>query len=361
MRARRVVFTGRGQVAFEGVEVGKPADDQILVETLYTAISPGTERAFLLAEPNTITHTKGFPFRPGYSNVGRVIEVGAAIRSFRVGQLIATKQPHVSHFLMPEITGPGYPPEKYREQFRSPIAPNAPFAPLHYIWPLRDGLDEQAQKASAPFGIVSVGITGARYARIDLGESVLVLGLGPVGLYAALSAKLGGGVPVLGIDPVASRRKTAQELGLDGVYAMPEELGAGQPLMAGTAPQVVIEATGRPEVIPLAFRLCGRNGRVVLLGSTRGTTKEVDFYTDVHRKGITVIGAQVLTRPIYESSDGRWTAWDEDALALRLIAGGRLDCRPLIAREFPVDQAPDVYRLIQDSPATLGVLLNWTA
>ena len=309
MQAKQALFTARGKVSLEPIEVGTPDENQLLVETLYTAISPGTERAFLLAEPNTITQRNGFPFPPGYSNVGRVLSVGGAVKKFKPGDLIASRLPHVSHFLIPETFGPGEVAEKYREQVRSPIMPNEPVIGLHYLWPLPQ-LDEPALKACAPFGIVSVGVTGARYARIDLGESVLVIGLGPVGLYAAQSAKLAGGFPVLGLDPVASRRDLALKLGVDAVYATPEELANGHPAMAGKAPTIVIEATGRPDVVNLAFKLCGRNGRVVLLGSTRGVTPNVDFYTDVHRKGLTIVGAQVLTRPIMDNSDGRWNARD---------------------------------------------------
>jgi threonine dehydrogenase-like Zn-dependent dehydrogenase len=79
----------------------------------------------------------------------------------------------------------------------------------------------------------------------------------------------------------------------------------------------------------------------------------------VHRKGLTIIGAQVLTRPTLDNSDGRWNAWDENALVLRLIGSDRLDTRPLIEHEFPASRVADAYRLIEDSPETLGVLLNW--
>ena len=359
MQAKQALFTARGKVSLEPVTVGEPDENQLLVETLYSAISPGTERAFLLAEPNTITQRKGFPFPPGYSNIGRVLAVGSAVAHFKPGDRVATRVPHVSHYLIPETLGPGEVAAKYREQFRSPIAPEAPAIGLHYLWKLSPDLDEAKLKESAPFGIVSVGVTGARYGRIDLGESVLVIGLGPVGLYAAQCALLAGGFPVLGIDPVAARRMLALKLGVDAVYATPDELASGHPLMTGNAPRIVIEATGKPDVVNLAFRLCGRNGRVVLLGSTRGVTPNVDFYTDVHRKGLTVIGAQVLTRPTLDNSDGRWNAWDEAALTLRYIASGRLDTRPLIEHEFAASRVADAYRLIEDSPETLGVLLNW--
>ncbi len=359
MEAKQALFTARGKVSLETVAVGAPDENQLLVETLYTAISPGTERDLLLAEPNTITRRNGFPFPPGYSNIGRVVSVGGAVKRFKPGDRVATRLPHVSHYLILETLGPGEVTEKYREQFRSPIMPDTPAVGLHYLWKLPPDLDDAALKASAPFGIVGVGVTGARYARIDLGETVLVIGLGPVGLYTALSARLAGGFPVIGLDPVVERRDLALKLGIDAVFASPEELATGRRLMGGKAPQVVIDATGEAEVANLAFKLCARNGRVVLLGSTRGVTPNVDFYNDVHRKGLTVIGAQVLTRPVLDNSDGRWNAWDENALTLRLIASGRLDTRPLIEHEFPATRVAEAYRLLERSPATLGVLLNW--
>ena len=50
MQARKVVFAGPGKVALETFEASAPAEDQILIETLYSSISPGTERAHLLVE-----------------------------------------------------------------------------------------------------------------------------------------------------------------------------------------------------------------------------------------------------------------------------------------------------------------------
>ncbi len=360
MLTRRVVFTGPGDVALESFEIEKPAADEVLIESLYTVISPGTERAALLAEPNTVTRSRGFPLHPGYSNVGKIVEVGAEVDAFRPGQLVATMLRHAGHGLLPATTGPGLPPDKYRDLARTSYAPNAPASPLHLIWPLADSLDRRGQKASATFSISKVGLGGVRAARVELGESVLIMGLGPIGLSAAQHARLTGGFPVLGLDPSPMRRKLAEDFGLDGVYADASELAAPHPLMTGPSPTVVIEATGRAEAIPQAFRLCARNGRVVLLGSTRGVTEEVNFYTDVHLKGLTVKGAHELTRPIHESSAANWTAWEDAGLVLRLIAAGRLDCATLITHEFGAEQAAEAYGVVRDSPDALLVLLDWT-
>lgn len=352
MQARRVMFRSRGEVRVEPFEIGSPEPDQILVETFYTAISPGTERAFLLAEPGTTTARRGFPFQPGYSGVARVIAVGSAVKRFAVGQMVAALFPHVSHALMPDMAGPGPAPEKHRASFVSPIAGAGVFVPLHYVWPLADGLDAGRLKASAAFNIAGVGITGARYARIELGESVAVLGLGPVGLLAAWAAKASGGYPVVGVDPLEARRRVASRLGVDRTLTSAEESSGGH--------RVVIEATGRPEAFAHALKLCAPGGRVVLLGSTRGLVESLDVYNDVHRKGVEIIGAQVLTRPMMDSAPGRWTAWDENALVLRLVADGRLDLSALVEAEMPAVRAADAFDLLVRTPDAFGVLLDWT-
>lgn len=359
MQARRVVFVGPGKVALQSFDVPVPAEDQVLIETLYSSISPGTERAHLLAEENTMTRARGFPFQPGYSNVGRIAALGARVRDYRVGQLVVTEQSHCSHVVLPATIGNGLLPEKYRSQYHSALSPESSFTPHHLIWPLPEGTAERTLQACSLFSLAKVGLHGIRRARVELGEAVLIVGLGPIGLCAAQFARLQGACPVLGLDPSAKRRKFALACGLDAVFGSASELAAGHPLMARAKPPVVIEATGRPEVIPQAFRLCEKNGRVVLLGSTRGATDSVNFYTDVHKQGLEVIGVHALTRPVHASVPGNWTDWDDTRLILELLCQGRVACAALLTNEFPVAKAAEAYQLICDSKDAMGVVLNW--
>jgi threonine dehydrogenase-like Zn-dependent dehydrogenase len=356
MIARRIVFTAAGQVGLESFEIGVPAEDQILVETLRSTVSPGTERANLLAEPNTQTCKAGFPFYPGYCNVGRIAAVGSAVENYSVGQLVATARPHASHYLLPATVGPGLPPEKYRAELAPTVVSGTPIHAGHLIWPVSAGIDRATLKACATFALWSVGLGGIRKARLEIGESVLVIGLGPIGLTAARFAQFAGGFPILGLDPSEPQRAHATAHGVDAVFADAADLANAR--TSEQSPRVVIEATGRPDAIPIAFRLCGRGGRVILLGSTRGVTKEVDFYEDVHRKGLTVIGAHQLIRPLHESSPGFWTEWDDNELILRLMTGGRLQGASVVTHEFPVSQAPDAYRVVCER-AALAVQFDW--
>ncbi|MFM9967760.1 MAG: zinc-dependent alcohol dehydrogenase [Burkholderiales bacterium] len=360
MQARKVVFAAKGKVAIEAFELPAIENDQILIETLYSSISPGTERAHLLAEENTMTRAKGFPFQPGYSNVGRITAVGGEVSAYRPGQLVVTEQPHYSHVVLPATVGNGLLPEKYRDRYHAALSPDASFTPHHLIWPLPEGTDAKTLAACSIFSLAKVGLHGIRRARVELGEAVLIVGLGPIGLCAAQFAKLQGAYPVLGLDPSPERRKFAMERGLDAVFANAEELANGNSLMSRAKPPVVVEATGRPEVIPQAFQLCARNGRVVLLGSTRGATESVNFYTDLHKQGLEVIGVHALTRPIHASVPGNWTDWDDTRLILDLVCQGRLDSAGLITHEFPVAKAADAYQIICSSKEAVGVTLKWS-
>ena len=355
MQARRVRFTGPGKVDFETFEVETPLENEVLIETHYTCISPGTERSHYLAEENTVTRDKPGPFYPGYSNIGRVAQVGPGVDNLRVGQLVATALPHLSHALFPAKPGGA------QRKLASAVPPGASFSPSKAIFPLADGLDAQLLKECSTYCFSRVALHGVRRARIELGEAVLILGLGPIGLQCVQYARMNGGHPVVAIDPTAARRKVAQAIGADHAFANAAEFEKAGLFKAGTGPAVVIEATGLPDLIPPAFQLCGRNGRVILLGSTRGETNKVNFYTDVHKKGITVIGVHAGTRPVHESRPGHWTAEDEVTLILKLIANGRIQCKPLITHEYPAARVAEAYEMVRNSPEAIAVVLDWTA
>jgi len=122
---------------------------------------------------------------------------------------------------------------------------------------------------------------------------------------------------------------------------------------------VVIEATGHPEPVDTALHIARPGGRVVLLGSTRGAN-QVNFYREVHRKGLSVIGAHNSARPARESRPGVWT-WAEDCrTVLALLRRGRLRVEPLITHRFPVGEAATAYKLLKEwDPGFLGVILQW--
>jgi 2-desacetyl-2-hydroxyethyl bacteriochlorophyllide A dehydrogenase len=314
-------------VELEEYDTPAPGADELLIATRSSLISPGTERAFFLGMPNAKLVS---PIVPGYSAVGDVLQVGEDVGGWQVGERVAVGGSHASHLV----------------------------AKADVCVRLPDGLPEEA---ATFFNMAAIAMQGVRKARIELGEPAIVIGAGIVGLLAMQLARLNGALPVIIVDRDEGRLKLAADVGADaGVRADADTLATVSRLCDGDGAPVVIEATGNPAAILSAFQMAARWGRVVLLGSTRGVTEEVNFYRDVHVKGLTVIGAHNSLRPLKESSPGRWTAYDDQSLALRLIAHERLTVQPLITHRFPAREAVQAYELLKSPELTaLGIILDW--
>jgi threonine dehydrogenase-like Zn-dependent dehydrogenase len=291
-----------------------------------TLISPGTERAFLLGLPNAQSR---FPNYPGYSNVGRVAAVGPGVEGLAVGDRAAAMVGHASHA----------------------VAAAARCAKVP------EGV---APAAAVYFSLGAIALQAIRKTRTELGEAMAVLGLGLIGNLALQLGRLQGALPAVGLEPDAGRRALALECGADACFD-PGEADTPAALAAATGggPAVVVEATGAPEAINQAFAAAAVGGRVVLLASTRGVT-ETNFYRDVHKKGLTVLGAHNAARPPRDSSPGFWTLEDDFRVVLRLLAGGRLRVAPLTSAVLPAAEAPAAYAALATwRKDQLGVLLRW--
>jgi len=328
MHGHRVVVTKPGQVELEAFEVGEPAADEVLVATRASLVSPGTERAFYLALPNT---NATYPLYPGYSVVGEVIAAGSSVTRFSVGERVACPVTHSSHVI----------------------------AKADKCLPLPDGLDESK---AVFFNLIAIAMQGVRKARVELGEPVLVLGAGPIGLFAMQLARLSGGLPVLAVDLDETRLGAARAVGVDATILSDDRLLENvQAHTRGEGAAVVIEATGVPALAATAFQLAAVRGRVVLLGSSRGEADGINFYRDVHRKGLTIIGGHEITRPRYENSPGWWTQIDEQRIALDLLARGRIDVAPLITHRFGWQAFAEAYDILADRRTdALGMVIDWS-
>ena len=98
MEGYRIVFTGIGQAALESYAVHRPQDGEVLIETLYSVLSAGTERANLLAMPNT---PASFPAYMGYCAIGRIAACGNGVTDLVPGdRVIVYHGRHQTHTIM---------------------------------------------------------------------------------------------------------------------------------------------------------------------------------------------------------------------------------------------------------------------
>jgi L-iditol 2-dehydrogenase len=329
MATLRIVWPEKGRVALEPFDLPEPKDEEVLIETEYTLISPGTELAFLNALPNT---PGLYPQYPGYNNVGSIVGLGSKVKGLEVGDKVASAAKHASRAVVPasQVT-------------RVPA-----------------GLD---LREAVYHNMVAISLQAVRKAQIELGEAVVVMGQGIIGNLALQLARLSGGLPVIGTDLVGSRLRIARECGAD-LALNPHSVDLKAELKDATgrdSAAVVLDATGIPQAVPEGLDLAGYRGRVVLLASTRGVTEGVNFYRDVHKKGLTIIGAHNDIRPRGgESTRSYWTAQDDAEVALRLMSAGRLKVTPLTTDVMKPEQAAAAYHLLVSArDEHLGVLLDW--
>lgn len=183
MRGHRVIVKAPGHVELEWMDPPPPQRGQALLRALSSLISAGTERAFFLKLENTDAQ---FPFFPGYSFVGEVIAVGDDVAALTIGDRVVCRAAHQSHAMVD--------------------AESCLKAPAQLA-------DEEA----AFFALLAIAMQAVRKARIELGESVAVLGAGVVGILAMRLAQLSGGLPVIGIDLEQRRLDLAKQVGADEV------------------------------------------------------------------------------------------------------------------------------------------------
>jgi 2-desacetyl-2-hydroxyethyl bacteriochlorophyllide A dehydrogenase len=238
------------------------------------------------------------------------------------------------------------------------------------IHPLPDTVsDEEAAFAA----LAATVLNGVRRARIELGECVVIVGAGLLGQLAAQFARLAGAVPVVMVDPAGERLGIARRLGAHHVLPLPVDEARPEVLRLsknrGIEPvrvphdggaDCVFEVTGNPAVVAGAVALARREGRVILLGSSRGPS-HIDFHDDAHTRGSTLIGAHVSTTPRVETPQTPWTRPRNTELFLDLLAAGQLNVKNLITHGYPAAEAPEAYQMLLDERTrALGVILDWT-
>lgn len=339
--ARQAVITEPFKTAVREVELADPAANQILIAAEYSAVSAGTELAVYtgthqwLRDPN-LPDWK-FPFRSGYSAAGRVLKVGRDFPgNLREGDRVSFPGNHASA----ELLTVGH--ERCR------------------VWKLPENLS--FEKASVAC-ISRYGLGAAVRAGLTLGRSAAVLGLGIIGQFALRCLLAAGASPVVGIDGVKMRRDAAQAAGADCVIDQAGNVKQQLADFLGTrGAEIVADATGVPDAIPIAMSLACDAGQVVVVGSPRGRAKEVNFYDDLHRRYIEVTGAHgnMLFEPAHARLAGAWDINKAQMWLLRQLASGRLSLAGLVTHTIQPEQLGDAYEgLLKDKDHYLGVLVKW--
>ena len=320
MTGRKLLFTGIRQVQSLPLELPPPAPDQLLVAVSHSAISPGTELLVYRGELPTdlsldaniaaLAGRPRYPLAYGYAAVGQVIARGAALTEDWLGRSVFAFQPHASHFLA-----------RPAELIQIPA-----------------GIDpEDAVFLPNMETAVSFLMDG----RPIIGERVLVLGQGVVGLLTALLLAQLPLASLTTVDYVASRLERSAML-TGGRAVAPAALADEAAHF-----DLTYELSGSPAALDQAIAATGDYGRVVI-GSWYGSKRaELNLGGRFHRSHMELISSQVSElKPIWT---GRWDKGRRLDLAWEMIR--RHEPARLISHRFPLSQAAAAYKLLDEAPA----------
>lgn len=332
MKSRQIQFTAPGIAELVEIDIPAPAAGQVTVKLAVSTVSSGTERANLIGDPSVSPHGSGavkFPRVLGYSSAGVITAVGEGVTSFSVGDRVGLFwSSHTEYQNMP----------------------------VSWVFPIEDTPFEEA----ALWHITAFPLAAIRKCNLELGESVIVMGMGVLGITAVKLLRAAGAAPIIAVDPVPEKRNYALSVGAD--YALDpfaEDFAAKAKELTGGGAKVAIEVTGNGGALNGVLDCMARFGRVALLGCTRNSDFTIDYYRKVHGPGITLVGAHTDARPRQESHHGWWTTIDDIMAVKALYRCGRIEFASLVEETHSPVEAGEVYARLAVEKAFPLVQFDW--
>ncbi|MBV7332060.1 zinc-binding alcohol dehydrogenase [Chloroflexi bacterium TSY] len=320
MKGQRLALDSAGQVHVESFDVPVPESDQILVRANITQVSAGSEINAVRSRRSSARPDQGRfgSAGLGYTFIGHVEAIGKEIHDFSVGDRVICGGNHASHWLVT--------PSRAQE--------HAAIPQQYHIEKLPDEVSDR----EGCFCILGdVALHGVRLAQLQIGESVVIHGLGVVGLLALQLCRLSGVSPLIGVDLVEERLALAQQLGAshtinasnEDVIATIRDLtelpwrwrGALPNLEAGAGAEVQLHTTSYIGNYPTMIKAAADRGRIILVGATAGSVP-IESH-ELFRREITLRGSyqtgMIDTHPYWP-----WTRARNRATILDLITRGQL-------------------------------------
>ena len=278
------------------------------------------------------------PLPLGYCNVGTVLDIGSGVSGFAIDERVVSNGKHAEAVSVPVN--------------------------------LCAKVPETVPDEDAAFTVLgAIALQGIRLVNPTLGETVVVTGLGLIGLMTVQLLRAQG-CRVLGLDFDPLKLALARQFGAETV-----DLGVGQdPLAAalvlsrgrGVDAVLITASTKSNEPVHQAAQMCRKRGRIVLVGVTGLELSRADFFEKELSFQVSCSYGPGRYDPNYEEKGQdypvgfvRWTEQRNLEAVLDMMADGRIDVKPLISHRFEIDEAVQAYEIVGGSAPSLGILLSY--
>ncbi len=349
MNAQQLWFTNPFQVELREQQLSAPESGQVLVRTLYSGISAGTEMLVYRGQiPESMsldasldegldeglvesldesldaigTGQLAYPLQYGYACVGVIEQVGSGVSEDMLGVTVFSFQPHASHFV----------------------------CPVAAVIPVPEGVDP---KAAVFLANMETAVNLVLDAKPLIGEHAVVLGQGVLGLLTTSLLAQFPLASLLTVDAIEMRRSLSKRAGAMQVFdpnsesaidSLQKHLGSAA---ANGGADIVLELTGAPAALNVAVASCGYAGRIVV-GSWYGSKRaEINLGERFHRHRMSIVSSQVST--IAPELTGRWDKARRFTQAWEMI--GKCQPEQFISHSLPISRAAEAYQLLDANAA----------
>lgn len=326
-------FTAPRKLELHSEETPSPGPGEIRCRTICSMVSMGTEMICYERNVEPGSSWDGwiqYPFTPGYLSIGQVIDVGAGVTRFTVGDRVCSTAPHREWFV---------------DLADKCLAIPTGLSSEHAAW----------------FQLNIIAQNGLREVNPVFGESAVVIGLGPLGQLAVRMLGLCGLAHLVAIDPLAMRCDLARGCGPTAVFAgnAGDYVQQVHDLTGGRGADMVFDFTGHPAVFHTTFKMLAKRGRLGLVGDVPKPSLQT-MSSDVINKGVSIISAHGSMPPFDGTPYHRWGRREMCDYLFGRILDGRINMDGMVTHRITPEQAPATYAdILANRGKYMGVIIRW--
>lgn len=356
----------KGNTILEEVPVPKVRSGQVLIKTSRTLVSLGTERMLvefgkasyldkakqqpdkvkmvidkvktdgLMPTYESVINKLNQPLPLGYCNVGEIVEIGKGVTEFKVGDRVASNGAHAEYVCVPS----------------------------NLVAKVPDNISDD----EAAFTVIgSIALQGIRLTNPTFGETIVVIGLGLIGLITAELLK-SNGCDVIGFDFDEQKVNIAQQKGITAINLSsgtdPIKYAMEYTNQVGVDGVIITASSKSDEIIHQAAEMSRKRGRIVLVGVIGLNIRRDDFF----KKELTFQVSSSYGPGRYDDNYEqkgqdypigfvRWTEKRNFEAVLNAISKGQLDVKPLITEQVKLENFSDIYGDMRKSGSIASIMI----
>ncbi|WP_209123965.1 NAD(P)-dependent alcohol dehydrogenase [Alkalihalobacillus sp. BA299] len=343
-KMKAAVLVEPGIIEIQEKDIPKPSPNEVLIKVKSVGLCGSDVHYYEHGRIGSFIVEK--PIILGHESAGEVVEIGSNVKNLSVGQRV-TVEPGVTcgvceycksgkYNLCPEVEFLATPP--YDGAFCEYIAIRSDF-----VYPIPDQMTFDEAAMAEP---ISVGIHAVRRGRLQPGETVVIMGMGPIGILTAAVAKAAGASKIIGVDLEESRLEVSKKMGVTHTVNLKQDnlLEKINLLTNGKGVDLALETAGNANALKSALSAVKRGGRVVIVGMPPEDVATLNISN--------IVGGEIDIYGVFRYSNTYQTA-------INMIENSELDLKNIMTHYYSLDEMEEAFeKAITDKTNAIKIMVR---